>query len=66
MQTTRYVVAASVMCSGLAVAGEPAMRAETGAARAEITALSWDTEGTGREKTSLLRPKTAAGLLIRL
>ncbi len=59
-------MAASVMCSGLAVAGEPVMRAETGAARAEITALSWDTEGTGREKISLLRPKTAAGLRIRM
>ncbi|MFZ4396775.1 MAG: hypothetical protein ACOYOU_14265 [Kiritimatiellia bacterium] len=66
MQTTKCVMAASVMCSGLAVAGEPVMRAETGAARAEITALSWDTEGTGREKISLLRPKTAAGLRIRM
>ncbi len=66
MQTIRGVMAASVLCSGLAVAGEPVMRAETGAARAEITALSWDTEGTGREKISLLRPKTAAGLRIRM
>ena len=38
------------------------IRIETGAARAEITALSWDTEGTGREQTSLLRSGTAAGL----
>jgi len=46
------------------VAAEPALRVEAGAARAEITALSWDTEGTGREKTNLLRPGTMVGLRI--
>lgn len=54
------------MCSGLAIVGEPTVRVETGAARAEIMALSWDTEGTGREQTSLLRPGTAAGLRFRV
>ena len=33
-------MAASVMCGGLAMAGEPVVRVETGAARAGITA--WD------------------------
>ena len=37
---------------------EPAERIETGAARIEVTALGWDTEGTGRERTNLLRPQT--------
>ncbi len=47
---------------GLVLVGEPVVRVETGVVYAEITALSWDTEGTGREKTSLLRPKTSVGL----
>ncbi|MCY3020690.1 MAG: hypothetical protein NTW87_16860 [Planctomycetota bacterium] len=50
---------------GVLPAGEPALRIETGAKRAEITALSWDTEGTGRDKTNLLRPNTMVGLRIR-
>ncbi|MGD0093013.1 MAG: hypothetical protein ABSE73_24135 [Planctomycetota bacterium] len=54
----------AVFCQA-SIAGEPALRAETGAARAEITALGWDTEGTGREKTNLLRPNTMVGLRIR-
>lgn len=60
------VIAAGVMCGGLALAGEPTVRVETGAARAGITAPSWDTEGTGREKHNLLRPGTAAGLRFRV
>ena len=56
----------AVLFGGLAVAGAPVMRVETGVARAEITALSWDTEGTGREKCNLLRPETAAGLRFRV
>jgi hypothetical protein len=48
------------------MAGEPVVRVETGAARAGITALSWDTEGTGREKRNLLRPGTPAGLRFRV
>ena len=59
--TAAIIVSACVS----AMAGEPAVRVETGAARAEITALSWDTEGTGREKTNLLRPQTMVGLRIR-
>jgi hypothetical protein len=59
--TAAMIVSACVS----AMAGEPAVRVETGAARAEITALSWDTEGTGREKTNLLRPQTMVGLRIR-
>ena len=55
---------ASLVCR-LALAGEPAVRIETGAQRAEVTALGWDTEGTGREKTNLLRPQTMVGLRIR-
>jgi hypothetical protein len=57
---------AGILCSGLGMAGGPVMRVETGAARAEITALSWDTEGTGREKSNLLRTETAAGLRFRV
>ncbi len=47
------------------IGGKPAVRLETGATRAEITALGWDTEGSAREKTNLLRPQTMAGLRIR-
>ncbi len=46
--------------------GEPAVRIETGPARAEVTALSWDTEGTGREKINLLRPGAMVELHIRI
>jgi hypothetical protein len=56
----------TIPCCGLALAGAPAMRIETGAVRAEITALSWDTEGTGREKTNLLRPQIMVGLRVRV
>ncbi len=45
--------------------GEPAVRLETGPARAEIIALGWDTEGSGRHRANLLRPQSAAGLRIR-
>ncbi|MDH7501427.1 MAG: hypothetical protein QHJ82_01755 [Verrucomicrobiota bacterium] len=57
-------VVIGLVCS-LGSASQPALRIETGTARAEITALSWDTEGTGREKTNLLRPQTIVGLRIR-
>jgi len=62
---TSCVTGATALVCGLALAGEPAVRIEFGAARAEVTALGWDTEGTGREKTNLLRPQTMAGLRIR-
>ena len=52
------------LCGALSAA-EAALRVQTGAARAEITALSWDTEGSGREKVNLLRPNTMVGLRIR-
>lgn len=48
-----------------ASAGEPALWIETDSARARITAMGWDTEGTGREHVNLLRPQTMAGLRIR-
>lgn len=38
----------------------------TGSVRAEVTAVGWDTEGTGREKTNLLRPQTGIGLRSRV
>jgi hypothetical protein len=47
---TSCVAAATALVCGLALAGELAVRIEFGAARAEVTALGWDTEGTGREK----------------
>ncbi len=56
---------AMVLVCGLALAGEPAVRIDTGARRAEVTALGWDTEGTGREKINLLRPQASVGLRIR-
>lgn len=59
------VAGATALVCGLALAGEPAVRIETGAKRAEVTALGWDTEGTGRETTNLLRPQTMVGLRIR-
>jgi hypothetical protein len=59
------VAGATALAGGLAWAGEPAVRIETGATRAEVTALGWDTEGTGRETTNLLRPQTMVGLRIR-
>jgi len=59
------VAVATILVCGLTLAGEPAVRVESGAARAEITALGWDTEGTGREKSNLLRPQTSVGLRIR-
>jgi hypothetical protein len=62
---TSCVAGAAALVCGLALAGEPAVRIETGAARAEVTALGWDTEGTGRERTNLLRPRTMVGLRIR-
>ncbi|NLH74964.1 MAG: hypothetical protein GX456_18100 [Verrucomicrobia bacterium] len=62
---TKFVVVVIGLVCWLGSAGQPALRIETGTARAEITALSWDTEGTGREKTNLLRPKTMVGLRIR-
>jgi len=62
---TSCVAGVTALVCGLALAGEPAVRIETGAARAEIVALGWDTEGTGREKTNLLRPQTMVGLRIR-
>jgi hypothetical protein len=62
---TSCVAGATALVCGLTLAGEPAVRIEFGAARAEITALGWDTEGTGREQTNLLRPQTMAGLRIR-
>ena len=62
---TSCVAGATALVCGLALAGEPAVRIETGAARAEVTALGWDTEGTGREKTNLLQPQTMVGLRIR-
>jgi len=55
----------AVLVCHLASAGEPVVRIETGAVRAEVMWLSWDTEGTGREKTNLLRPQTMVGLRIR-
>lgn len=63
---TGCMIAAMIPCCGLALAGESAMRVETGATRAEITALSWDTEGSGREKMNLLRPQTMVGLRVRV
>ena len=39
--------------------GEPAIALEM--TRAGITALSWDTEGTGQEALNLLRARTSAG-----
>jgi len=62
---TSCVAGTTALVCGLALAGEPAVRIETGAARAEVTALGWDTEGTGRERTNLLRPQTMVGLRIR-
>jgi hypothetical protein len=51
----------AVPCAG--VCGDPpALAFQAGAQRAEITSLGWDTEGTGREKTNLLRPQTMVGL----
>ena len=55
---TICVAGATALVCGLALAGEPAVRIETGAARAEVTALGCDTEGTGRETTNLVRPQT--------
>lgn len=43
----------------------PVVRLQADPGRAAITFLSWDTEGSGREKTNLLRPKTMVGLRIR-
>ena len=62
---TSCVVGGAALVCGLALAGKPAVRIETGAKRAEVTALGWDTEGTGREKTNLLRPQMLVGLRIR-
>ncbi len=64
MKISHAVTAILPFCLS-ALAGGPALRIETGAARAEITVLSWDTEGTGREQTNLLRPQTMVGLRIR-
>ena len=60
-----YGVGATILVCGLAVAGEPAVWMKPEPASAEITALGWDTEGTGREKTNLLRPQLMVGLRIR-
>jgi hypothetical protein len=62
---TSCVAGVAALVGGLALAREPAVRIETKAARAEIMALGWDTEGTGRENTNLLRPQATAGLRIR-
>lgn len=62
---SRCVTGGIALVCWLSSAGQPALRVETGFARAEITVLSWDTEGTGREKTNLLRPQTMVGLRIR-
>jgi hypothetical protein len=59
------IAAATALVCELALAGEPVIRIESGAQRAEVTWLSWDTEGTGREKVNLLRPQTMVGLRIR-
>lgn len=54
---------ATLVC-GLALSGEAVVWIELGASRPEISALGWDTEGTGREKTNLLRLDTAVDLRI--
>lgn len=43
----------------------PGVRIEYGAEHASIVHLGWDTEGTGRQQTNLLRPQTMVGLRIR-
>jgi hypothetical protein len=46
------IACSAVLCMSVP-AGKPVIAIQTGVARAEITSLSWDTEGTGREKTNL-------------
>jgi hypothetical protein len=61
----RWLFGLCFLCAvpGTGVCGDsPALSFQAGAQRAEITSLGWDTEGTGREKTNLLRPETMVGL----